>query len=117
MRERERHIGPRQREAPHPFVDVSELGALRAQEFAPGRRVVEEIVHLDCGADRVRGGTRSVQFAVVGLDLPRGIRIGRARRQRDPRDRADTWQRLAAEAERNDRLEVLEARDLAGRVA
>ena len=55
--------------------------------------------------------------AALDLDPPRVRLARRARREREARHRRDRRQRLAAEAERRDRLEVRHRRDLRRRVA
>ena len=53
-------------------------------------------------------------LAAGDVDPRAGLLAGRARDQRDGRDRRDAGQRLAAEAKRRYRLEVASAGDLAG---
>ena len=97
--------------------DVLELGRLGAQELAPRRHAVKQVAHLDRRARRMRGRRRARRAAVDRLDRDRVRRAARARGDAQARHRRDRRQRLAAEAEGGDALEVLERRDLAGGVA
>ena len=105
-----------QREAPKPLLDMSEFCAFCPEEAPPRRRVVEKIVHLDCRTLRVCGRARGTDISTVGIELPRGLGACRLRDEHQPRYGGDTRQGLAAEAQRHDRLEVFEARYLAGGV-
>src|SRR5690606_7385550 len=105
-----------EREAAHERVDVSGFRAAGAHELAPRWRIVEEIANLDRRAARMRGGTYVADRAAVDRDPKAAVRGGRARRQHEPGDRADTRQRLAAKPHRYERLEVVQACDLARRV-
>ena len=91
---------------------------LAAHELAPRRHVVEQVAHLDGGADRMRrrAPPRSTRPPSTS-DLAPCSRRGARETMPQPRHRADRGQRLAAKAERGDRLQVVERGDLAGRVA
>src|SRR6185437_8286488 len=107
-------IGARQRQRTHQLVDVPEFGALGTQEFAPRRHGVEQVAHLDGGAHRMRRGlwcARALRFDAGAAIVPRA-----PRGDRHPRYRCDRSQRLAAKAHARDTRQVIEARDLAGRV-
>ena len=96
----------RKRDPPEGFFAMSELGRVGAQEFSPGRGVEVELLHRHRGAAGKRRGLRRAHLTSVDLDAPR-VRLGaRPRRQRKPRHRRDAGQRLAAKAERADRLEI-----------
>ena len=71
----------------------------RLEEFEPRRRRVEQIAHLDAGAGRM--GRRHGPALGAALDGERPGRVCAAppRRDREPADRADRGQRLAAEPE------------------
>ena len=109
--------GPRQRQRAQPVLDVAELGALGAQELAARRHVVEQVAHFHRAADRVR--LRPGRRERTAFDLQAtAVRVRVAPRdEREAADRGDRGQRLAAETERADLLEVLERGDLAGGVA
>src|SRR5690606_27608131 len=109
-------VEPREREAAHDGVDVRRLRAGRAHELTPGRSVVEEIPHLDGRAARVRGRTHVAELPAVRGDTKAAVGPGRPRRQDEARYRRDARQRLAAEPHRDERLEIVERRDLARRV-
>ncbi len=117
VRQREGHVEAREREARDGLQDVLELGRFRAQELAPRRHTVKEVANLDRRALRVRGRLHAAGLAVLALD--RRARGGALppRGQPQPRHRRNRRQRLAAEPERGDPLEVLERGDLAGGMA
>ena len=96
--------------------DVLGLGALRAQEFAARGHIEEQVANLDARADRMRGRLGRADLAIVGRDRIRVRGAGLARGQLDARHGRDARQRFAAKAERADALEVVDRRDLAGRV-
>ena len=97
--------------------DVAGLGPVGLEELAPRRHVVEEVANLDGGAlgKPGRGHPRPVPAVDRHLDPAR--RAAGARAQPQVRHRRDARQRLAPEAERGDGGEIIEAADLAGRVA
>ncbi len=41
------HVETRQRKTPQQLIDLAELGAVRAQELAARRNVVEQVFHVD----------------------------------------------------------------------
>jgi hypothetical protein len=110
-------IGPRQRQRAQPVLDMRQLGAFGAQELAPRRHVVEQVAHFHRGAGRMR--VRHDLADLAALDLQqRAVFVAVApRRQPEATHRGHRGQRLAAEAECRDRLQVIDAGDLAGRVA
>jgi len=114
VRELHGDIGACERDAAKHLVAVRELGGLGLQELAPRRSVVIKIGDVDDGAMIER---RRRHDAVVGIDAP-GVRGpgGKAgdRRACDCRDRGE---RLATKAHRADVLEIVEACDLARRMA
>ncbi len=97
-------------------LDVAELRPLGLQEPPPGRGVVEQVADLDRGAGRMRGGRRGARPSVLGLDGPGPLGRAMARNQAKSRDGGDARQRLAAETQRRDVLEILQRCDLAGRM-
>ena len=112
--DREAHVGPRQRMAAHRLDAVGELGGIGLEELAPRRGREEQLAHLDRGAARTR---HRAQFARAAVERPGAVGTHRARLQAQLGDRVDGGQRLAAKAHGADRLEVVEARDLAGGMA
>ncbi len=115
MQQAERDPRVAQREALEQGLDVTVLGLLAAQEFLARRHVVEQFADLDAGPLRQRVGQRT--GIAARLELPRVLGALPPRGERQARDRRDARQRLAAKAERTDLLEILEARNLAGRMA
>ena len=105
--EREGDIRPAHGEPAHHLAHRLGLGAVELEKFQPRRRRVEQVAHLDAGAGAER--RRLQRRFRAGLDLDRpGVRLASvARRDGKPRHRADRGQRLAAEAERADRDEVV----------
>ncbi len=109
--------GRRECEPLHQSQDVAEFGRFAANEAAARGHVVEQVTHLDARALRVRGGPDGPALAALDDELRAARGIGGARDHAHARDGAYRRQRLAAKPEGRDRLEVLEARDLAGRMA
>ncbi len=92
------------------------LGGVGLQELAARGQVVEHVGHLDRRPlGHARFGDRR-DGAAIDADL--GARAGAARTRLQPemRDGGDARQRLAAEAERRDPLEVVGMANLAGRM-
>jgi hypothetical protein len=107
----------RERDAPERFLAVRPLGGLRAQEFPARRRVEVQLLDGHRRAARERGRLDAAGRSPFDLDAPRVRPPGRARRDRGARYRGDRRERLAAEAERRNRLEVDDGDDLRRRVA
>ena len=103
----------RERDRLHEFVDVSKLGSLGAQEFAPCRQVVEQIADFNIGADRMLCRVLRARLAAVDFDAPGRFASDTTRRQCEARHRSNRRQSFAAEAQRADALEVVERGDLA----
>src|SRR5207248_9123207 len=98
------------------LADRVPFAAVALEKLEPRRRGVEEIAHLDPGAGTERGGLHRRFLAAIDGDRP-GIGLARvARRDGEARHRADRGERLAAEAERADIIEVV-VRELRGGVA
>jgi hypothetical protein len=93
------------------------LGRVGAQELAARRRVEVELLDRDRRARRQRGRRDRRDGAAVDLDAPRVRLALGARREREPRHGGDRRERLAAKAQRGDRLEVGRRADLRRRVA
>ncbi len=115
-REAEAHLRFRHRQARHHLRDGAGLGAVGLEELEARRRRGEQVAHLDARAGRL--GVRAQRPPQSGVDgehvTPR--RPARAAGDGERRDRRDRGQRLAAEAQRMDRLEVA-VRKLGGGVA
>ena len=111
------HVRMRQRELGEGAQARGQLRRRRLEELEPRGRVEEQVAHLDARA----GVGRNLEALLDGAALtgqaqaPRAA--PRAARQRESRDGADRRQRLAAEAERRDRLQILVVLELGGRVA
>ncbi len=104
----EAHLGPRQGVPLHHLDRPPQLGLRRLQELAPRRHVEEQRRDLDRGAARPRRRLgRAHPAALDAHPVPLAGALGGG--QLDPRHRGDRGQRLAAEAERADPLEVVEA--------
>ena len=71
----------RQRDRLDQFVDMSELGALRAQEFPARGNIVEDVAHLDGAAARMLRRFRSGDLSVFAADAPCVCCVGGARCQ------------------------------------
>lgn len=110
------HLRARQRQRAQPLLDVAQLGALGAQEAPACRGVEEQVAHLDAGARRVRVRRGVADPAAVDLQPPGVLAAGQAGGDGETAHRGDRRQGLAAEAQGADRLEVVEAGDLAGRM-
>ena len=71
MRQVDRDVETRQRNAANNFIDMVKFGFLGAQEFAPRRGVVEQIQHLQRRSHRMRRRfNRYVHIAPFGIGLP-----------------------------------------------
>ena len=100
-------LRPGQSEAFHHVGDGRRLDALRFHEFEACRRRVEQVAHLDPRSGRKRGGLELRLAAAIDGDLIGFRGAVRAALDRESADRADRGQRLAAEAERQDRGEIV----------
>ncbi len=114
--QREADVRMRERDAPERFLAMAPFGRLGAQEFPARRRVVVELLHGHRRAGGERRRRRRADVAAFDLDPPRVRLAGRARREREARHRGDRRQRLAAKAERGDRFEIVDGRELRRRV-
>src|SRR5215475_789793 len=113
----ERQLRVGQRVMRDQIGDVITFGGLRLQKFAARRDVEEEVADFKFGASR-KGYVAHVEHPpAADLDLGPGHLAVPLRAQTNLRDRGDRSQRLAAKAERHDRLEVLGRLDLAGRMS
>ena len=114
--EAEGDLRPRQRQPLHHVGDGRRLDPLRFHEFEPRRRRIEQVAHLDARSGRERGGLELGLAAGIDGDLVGLVRAISAALDREPSHGADRGQRLAAEAERQDRGEII-ASELGGGVA
>ena len=96
--------------------NVRRLGSVGLQKLAAGREVEEQVFDGDRRALGYADRARRLDLAGRDPDLGAGGRVTRPGAQREPRDRGDARQRLAAEPERGDRRQVGGRGDLAGRV-
>ena len=115
VRQAERHVRPRQRDAAHDLGAMAVFGLLGFQELAARWCIEIQILHVDRRAERT--GRRRHRALVRADDFPRMRRVLCARRDLDGRDGRDRCQCLAAEAERVHVLEVGQRGDLRRRVA
>ena len=116
-RQPEPDVEAAEREALDESLDLRRLRALGPQELAAGRHVEEQLAHFDGRAGRVRLGRGPGHDAVGGRHRAGDGRVGGPRRHPHARHRGDARQRLAAESQRPHGLEILDAADLARRVA
>ncbi|MNM35004.1 hypothetical protein D3C81_456660 [compost metagenome] len=115
VRQRKRHVRPRQRDAAHDFGAVAVFRLLGFEEFAPRRRIEIQVLHVHRGAVRAR---RRRDAAVVRADdFPRMGRVHRARGQRNGGHRRDGGQRLATETQGADVFQVVQGSDFRGGMA
>ena len=93
---------------------MGELGGVGLQELAARGRGEEQLAHFHARAARAGGG---LEFAAAGVQ-PVRVRVGcGARGDGHVGHRRDRGQRLATKAHGGDRLQVMQAADLAGGVA
>ena len=99
-------VKSRQCEAPHKEVDMVEFGSVAAQELAPGRYIVKQVLHIhprtgmDCGGFWVR------DFSPANFNAPAMGRFGMLRGQVQARDRSHTRQGLSPETHGHHPLQV-----------
>jgi hypothetical protein len=113
----ETDIGMRQRCTAERLLAMAVFGGLGAKEFAARRRVEVELVHGHRRTVGERRRQRRADLATVDFDAPGVLFPAQARRQRQARYGGNACQRLAAKAQRRDRLEVAGGGDLGCRVA
>src|SRR5579885_3110562 len=109
----ERDVEPGKCQALHQSNDMPELGRLAAHEAPPCRYIEKKVTHFHRRALRVRDGPDLTDVAAIDAELVAMSLCACARRDPQSRHRADRGQRLAAETEGRDRLEVLQRSDLA----
>ena len=112
--ERDRRIG--ERAVLEHARDRPRLGARRAQEGAPRRQPREQIARLDARPRRARRAALRRRSPAAEARRRRRRLPRHARRAVDLGSRDDRRQRLAAEAERSHREQLLGAAQLRGRV-
>ena len=111
-----RNFRVRKRQPIHQRCHRCSLGAVLLQKFHPGRHIVEEIFCRDGGSHRA-ARLRQLSGALPGQRVPRPDLLGRrAGQYLRFAHRADGGQRLPAEAQRPDAVQVLRAQHLAGGV-
>ncbi len=86
---------------------VRPLGGRRAEEGTPGRHVAEQLVHLHRRAAGPPLGPDHPHPSAVDLDRRAPVGSLRPGGEHEPGNGPDRRERLAAEAERLDPLEVL----------
>ena len=105
--EAEGDLGLGERQPLHHIGDGHGLGALGFHEFEPRRRRIEQVAHLDAGAGADRRRLELGLAPALDRDLVSRIGAAGAAHDREPGDRADGRQRLAAEAEGEDVREIV----------
>jgi hypothetical protein len=114
--EPEAHVGPTERILGEHRTDRCELGLRRGEGLPAGRRVVEEVAHLDGRADVPARDARFPLATAVDRDLRPADAAGLGS-ERQPAHRRDARECLASEAERCDAADVFGLADLARGVA
>ena len=99
------------------MLDVAALRILAAQEFAPGREIIEKRTHLDLRPGSVAAVANVLHFPAIDGKIGAGQSPVFAGGEPEPGDAGDTGKRLASETERRDRGEIEPRPDLAGGVA
>ncbi len=115
--ETELDVEPREREILQDRVDVPRLRLLRALELAARRRIEKKIAYFDAGSEGMRRWPNLADLAAVTRHAPTVLRSRNPRGDLHARDGTDARQRLAAKSHRRERLEIVEASDLARCVA
>ena len=93
-----------------------ELRRRRLQELEPGGRVEEQIADLDARPGIGGYGEALLDRATLAGQAQALGRSARATREREVGDGTDRRERLTSEPERGDRVEILVALELGGRV-
>src|SRR4051812_43810866 len=93
---------------------MAELGRFGLEEFAARGRIEIEVRHGDRGALTPRGRFYVARLAAFAAQNAAVRGLARAARNRKACHGSDGGERLAAESHRRYRLQVVEARDLAG---
>ncbi len=105
------HVRMNHRVGADSVLDHADLGGIRLEELQPCRHIGEKIPDLDRHARHKR--PRALLDDLAGADPEPGA----GAQALDVGHRSDARERLAAETETRDCIEVFEAGDLAGRVA
>ena len=93
------------------------LRALRLEELAARRRVVEQILDLDGGARRMGARSAAGLDATCHFDAPSAILASHPAGQRQPRHRGGAGQGFATKPEAGNAFQIAGGADLAGGVA
>jgi hypothetical protein len=117
MAQPKRHVHAREGKPFDEAHDMRQLRRDRPHELAARRHIEEQIANFDAGARRMCRGFHGLHGTAIDEYLSRCIGVDRPRHDPHPRDGPDGRQRLTAEAERHDRLEIIERRNLAGGMA
>ncbi len=116
MLQRERHIRPCQRHRDNDLLRMAQLGFRRVQELASRGHVEEQVANLDRCAARPRLALDAEDSSALNRDPRPALCRVAAARQGEARDRCDRGDRLTAEAEGRNAIEVFGGRHLGGRV-
>jgi hypothetical protein len=106
VRQRERDVAVRERDAPERLVAMPPFGRFRAQELAPRRRIEIKLLDGDRRAAGKRRGRDRADGSAFDLDAPRMRPVESTRGDGHARHGGDRRERLAAKPECADRLEV-----------
>ena len=97
--------------------DVPELGGFRFQELPPRGNAIEKVGDADGRAHRQPGGLHADQLAAGKFDAGAVFFLRGARFEQQARHRGDRRQRLAAEAQRRNREQIVGGAQLGRGVA
>src|SRR5262249_36886542 len=99
-RERERHVGARERGAQQDVTDMRAFGGRGLEELPPSGDVEEELADLDHRPRRSAGRADHRSASARDLDLASLVRTARSCSKQKPGHGGDAGQGLAAKAER-----------------
>ena len=112
----EAHIGPTERVGVDGAADEGRFGRDRAEKLQARGHMLEEVAHRDGRPLRAAARPLRDRPATIDLHLEALVAAERAGEEREARDGGDAGERLAAEAERGDVLQIRERADFARRV-
>ena len=112
--ELERDVGMRERAERDDVLDVRGLGRDRAQEFAAGGQIEEQVAHFHDGSFRRAHVGDGQDLSAGHFDLRPAQRAPFAAGEREPRDGGDARDGFAAKPERRDAVQVFGPGNFAG---
>src|SRR5688572_16344229 len=96
---------------------MTQLGRIRANEFAARGNVVEQVPYFDHGPAGMRGRAQRRYHATLRHHFHGVLGLAGTGDKPESRNGGNGWQRLAAKTQRDHGLEIIERRDLACRMA